>query len=66
MTGAPCFVTRGGKPERLHRLPAVRIHHRGGILPSDRYGARWRSLPVEGSKAWRDARPGLLGRLFNR
>lgn len=60
------ILTRGGTVERMKRLPAVRIHQRGGKLPSERYGVRWAALPVEGSKAWRAQRAGLLGRLFQR
>lgn len=58
------FTTRDFQPvQRLTRLPAVRIHQRGGKLPSERYGARWAALPVEGSKAWRDRQP-ILSRLL--
>jgi hypothetical protein len=57
----------GMKRESLSRLPSPpRIHRRPGSLASERYGCRWRSLPVEGSKAFQRARGGLLGRIFSR
>lgn len=63
------FHNRSGqRVERLSRLPsAPRIHRAGHPQPpSQRLGVSWRALPVEGSKAWRDSRPGILARIINR
>lgn len=56
----------GQRVERLSRLPSPpRIHRRGAAKPpSERYGARWAALPVEGSKAWRAQRAGIFARLL--
>lgn len=64
-----CIITRSGRRvERLNRLPSSpRIQCRGtGHLPSDRYGVRWRALPVEGSKAWQRNQGGIIARIFSR
>jgi hypothetical protein len=53
------------KVERLGRLHQPPRIHRAGGLPSARYSGHFRSLPVEGSKAWRDAQP-ILSRIFSR
>jgi hypothetical protein len=58
---APCFTTRGPRPERhaaFTRSP--RIIQRGGQPASQRYGERFKSLPVEGSAAFERARRPIL------
>lgn len=60
------FTARGGKPERLARLPAPYWQSRGGTIPpSVRMGSRWKALPVEGSKAAARRRP-ILSRILSR
>jgi hypothetical protein len=57
------------RQERLARLPSPpRIHRagHGGQGPSERLGARWKALPVEGSKAWAAQQPKLRRIFFTR
>jgi hypothetical protein len=65
---APRFTTSRTPPEpRTGFTGSPRFIQRGtGHTARTAYGARWASLPVEGSAAHRKARLGFLGRLLAR
>lgn len=59
------ITTRNGtRAARITQLPAARFTVRGGGAPSVRYSARWRSLPVEGTRHGPKAPSALLGCLL--
>lgn len=63
-----CIYSRSGQRiERMSRLPSPGRFHTAGSSqpPSQRLGASWRALPVEGSKAWQQRQP-ILTRIFQR